>query len=184
MSAGKQTSMESDIADICAANNGDKAGYESLYIRHRDWVFNLAWRFTGNREDALDVLQETFIYLLRKFPGFKLTSNLRTFLYPVVKNLSIEFSRKKRRLVASGEVLTELVAPVSKGTNSGEGLAAVLAILPPESREILLMRFVDDLTIEEIAQALGVPGNTIKSRLYRALQTLHGDPRAKKYFLE
>jgi RNA polymerase sigma-70 factor (ECF subfamily) len=176
--------MDADHADIVAANNGDKAGYESLYRRHRDWVFNLAWRFTGNRDDALDVLQETFAYLLTKFPGFELTSNLRTFLYPAVKNFSIASNRKKRRFASSEEELAQAAAPISRDTNLDEGLAAVLAVLPSESRETLLMRFVDDMTIEEIAEALTLPVSTVKSRLYRALQTLRDDPRAKKYFLE
>jgi RNA polymerase sigma-70 factor (ECF subfamily) len=176
--------MDADRADIDAANSGDRAAFESLYYRHRDWVFNLAWRFTGNREDALDVLQEVFAYLLRKFPGFELTANLRTFLYPVVKNLSIESNRKKRRFTSSEEELAQAAAPISKGSNLDEGLAAILTILPSESREILLMRFVDDMTIEEIAEALAIPVSTVKSRFYRALQSLHDEPRARKYFLE
>jgi RNA polymerase sigma-70 factor, ECF subfamily len=176
--------MDADRTDISAANNGDVIGYENLYHRHRDWVFNLAWRFTGNCDDALDVLQETFIYLLGKFPGFELTSNLRTFLYPVVKNLSIESNRKKQRFVGSEEELAQTAAPISHKVDMDEGLAAVLATMPSESREILLMRFVDDMTIEEIADVLALPLSTVKSRLYRTLQTLRDDPCAKKYFLE
>ncbi len=176
--------MNDDSLYIEAANRGDPAGFKELYYRYHNWIYNLAWRFTGNSEDALDILQETFIYVLKKFPGFELTSNLRTFLYPVVKNLSIESNRKKRRFVGSEEELAQVVAPISRDTDLDEGLAAVLAVLPSESRETLLMRFVDDMTIEEIAEALALPVSTIKSRLYRALQSLRDDPRVQKYFLK
>ena len=63
-------------------------------------------------------------------------------------------------------------------------LAAVLTALPVEQREIVLMRFVDDLTLEEIAQIQEMPLGTVKSRLYRALQSLKNDPHTRKYFLE
>ncbi|UCC97066.1 MAG: hypothetical protein JSW66_14615, partial [Phycisphaerales bacterium] len=59
--------MESDRQLIESANQGDPDAFGALYLRYRDWVYRLAWRFTGNREDALDVLQETFTYVLGKF---------------------------------------------------------------------------------------------------------------------
>jgi RNA polymerase sigma-70 factor (ECF subfamily) len=55
---------------ITAINAGDDHAFEALYYRYRDWVVRLAQRFTGNPDDVLDVLQETFAYLSRKFPGF------------------------------------------------------------------------------------------------------------------
>ena len=60
----------SDESLIEAMNNGDTRAFEVLYHRYRDWVYRLACRFTGDDEEALDVLQETFVYFLRKFPGF------------------------------------------------------------------------------------------------------------------
>ena len=63
-------------------------------------------------------------------------------------------------------------------------LAAVLAVLPESQREVLLMRFVDDMSLQEIAAALNVPVGTVKSRLYHGLQTLRGDRRTRDYFFE
>src|SRR6185436_18590576 len=74
---------------VALANQGDARAFELLYWRHRDWVVNLAFRFTRDRDLALDVLQETFLYLLRKFPGFTLTCQLRSLLYPAVRHLAI-----------------------------------------------------------------------------------------------
>ena len=81
-----------------AINGGSEAAFETLYLRYRDWVTGLAARMCGDRDDALDVLQETFSYVLGKFPGFELRARFTTFLYPVVKNLSIAARRKRHRL--------------------------------------------------------------------------------------
>ena len=92
-----QSDRRSDQELIAAINGGDTDAFEVLYHRYRDWVVNLAYRFTGDREMALDVLQETFLYFVKKFPGFKLTAQLRTFLYPAVRNLSTGIRRKAER---------------------------------------------------------------------------------------
>jgi RNA polymerase sigma-70 factor (ECF subfamily) len=163
-------------------NEGDAAAFETLYFRYRDWVHRLAWRFTGRPEDALDVLQETFAYLLKKFPGFRLTASMTTFLYPVVKHLSLN-TRRKRPAALDEESLAAIPDPATADTSRAE-LAAAVATLSPEHREVVLMRFVDDMSLDEIADALMIPSGTVKSRLHRALETLRADPRTQAYFLE
>ena len=177
--------MDSDQELIELINQGDPDAFECLYRRYRDWVHRLAWRFTGNQQDALDVLQETFIYLLGKFPGFELTASMTTFLYPVVRHLSLAIRSKSRRFTSDEEILSEIAAPASKETpHYRSELAAVLTVLPDEQREVLLMRFVDDMTLQEIATALNIPLGTVKSRMHHALQTLRHDRRTRDYFLE
>ena len=177
--------MESDRELIESVNRGDPDAFEALYHRYRDWVYGLAWRFTANRSDALDVLQETFTYLLGKFPGFELTASMTTFLYPVVRHISLRVRSKSRRFASDEEVLEELAAPASQAAERVRSeLAAVLAVLPDQQREVLLMRFVDDMSLQEIAAAMDVPVGTVKSRLYNGLQTLRGDRRTRDYFLE
>ena len=177
--------MESDQELVERANRGDSDAFEAIYYRYRDWVYRLAWRFTGSRADALDVLQETFAYLLGKFPGFELTAAMTTFLYPVVRHTSLAVRRKNRRFASDEEALGELVAPASRqDERSRSELAAVLAGLNEAQREIVLMRFVDAMSLKEIADALAVPLGTVKSRLHHALQTLRNDRRTRDYFLE
>ena len=177
--------MDSDQELIELVNEGDADAFETLYRRYRDWVYHVAWRFTGSRQDALDVLQETFTYLLGKFPGFSLTASMTTFLYPVVRHISMTIRSKNRRFVSDEEMLSEITAPASKETHGSRSeLAAVLAVLPDEQREVLLMRFVDEMSLEEIAAALNIPLGTVKSRLHNALQKLQDDRRTKEYFLE
>lgn len=177
--------MDSDQELIESANKGSPDAFEALYYRYRDWVYRLAWRFTGNQQDALDVLQETFTYLLGKFPGFELTASMTTFLYPVVKHLSIAIRSKSRRFTSDEDVISELAVPASKETEGSRSeLAAALTILPGEQREVLLMRFLDDMSLQEVATALNIPLGTVKSRLHHALKKLRSDRRTRDYFLK
>ncbi|MHC4115371.1 MAG: RNA polymerase sigma factor [Planctomycetota bacterium] len=170
---------------IKLANKGGTDAFETLYYRYRDWVYQLAWRFTGDQDKALDVLQETFIYLLKKLPNLKLTARMTTFLYPVVKHLSLTTYRSNKHLVHAEESLKDLPSTANKKINGVRvELAAALAVLPEEQREVILMRFVDDMKMKEIALTLNIPIGTIKSRLHNALQALRRDRRTKDYFLE
>ena len=178
--------METDKDFIEAANKGEVAGFEGIYYRYRHWVMSLACRFTGNREDALDVLQETFTYLLKKFPGFELRSSMTTFLYPVIKHLSIRIQQKNRKFVSTDQELANLPGPTlpSSPDESRAQLAGALTGLTDGQREVLLMQFVDAMTLQEIAEALEISVGTVKSRSHRALQTLRDNPHTRKYFLQ
>jgi len=173
-----------DLELIAAINNGDAAAFEALYFRHRDWVVGLAHRFTGDSDSALDVMQETFLYFLRKFPGFRLTASLKTFLYPAVRNLSIAARNKASRYQATATELERIEhTPASEAVETGIGdLAVVLAGLSEDHREVLLLRFVDGLSLAEIAQAAETPLGTVKSRLHNALELLRRDERTKEFF--
>lgn len=178
--------MEQDRELIERINTGDVEAFEALYRRYRDWVYWLAWRFTGRQGLAQDVVQETFIYLLKKFPGFRLTAKMTTFLYPVVRNLSRNARRKAARFIgAEEEIFTQL--PTSKPHDTDQSrkeLAVVLSILSGAQREVVLMRFLDGMSLEEIAAALSIPVGTVKSRLYNALAVLREDERTRHYFFD
>jgi RNA polymerase sigma-70 factor, ECF subfamily len=184
MTAHSAAHAPSDRELITAINGGDAAAFEILYFRYRDWVTGLAFRFTGDSDAALDVLQETFLYVLRKFPGFRLTANFKTFLYPAVRNLSIAARRKAERYQASEEALKQLEstpAPTTPDPTSGD-LGIVLDRLPEEQRELVLLRFVDGLSLNEISEAMAIPLGTVKSRLHNALQALRQDERTRAFF--
>lgn len=177
MGPGDDPRSDSDLA--AAIRAGDDSAFEALYYRYRDWVVRLAYRFTQHQDDSLDVLQETFAYLVRKSPALQLTASMKTFLYPVVRNLALEIRRKRRPDLS--DALDFIPASPSRTSGRGE-LSMALARLPETHREVVLMRFVDDLKLEEIAEALGIPLGTVKSRLHNALSTLRSDPAAREYF--
>ena len=174
-------SHQTDQQLIAAINEGCSDSFAVLYHRYKDWVVQLAWRFTGSHDDALDVLQETFAYLVRKFPGFELTAAMTTFLYPAVRNLSIA-ARKKRQRSTSPEAVTDQLQSIMAPADQVESeLTGVLSGLSESHREILLMRFVDELTQPEIATALNLPVGTVKSRLHHAVQAVKNCPEVLNY---
>ncbi len=172
MNAASRSADEEDARLVDAANGGDRRALETLYDRHRDWVGRLALRLTGHRDDALDVLQETFLYFFRKFPGFEKRARLRTLLYPVVRNLAIDAGRRRRRY-ATAAPAPEAAAPEPRSPAAErEKLEARLASLDAGHREVVLLRFADDFSLAEIAAALEIPLGTVKSRLHHALRQL------------
>jgi RNA polymerase sigma-70 factor (ECF subfamily) len=167
-----------------ALNAGEAAAFEAIYYRYRDWAARLASRFCRDENDALDVVQETFLYLHRKFPGFVLSARLTTFLYPVIKHLALAARRKRGRM--GGDPLALELAPAPAARDRGaEGIAdlhVVVSAVPEIHREVLLMRYVDDMSLEEISQAMSIPLGTVKSRIHNALKTLAEDPRTQRFF--
>ena len=162
---------------VDALNSGEATAFDVLYFRHSDWVMRLAERFTGHHDDALDVLQETFAYFVRKFPGFELTAALTTFLYPAVKNFSIAARRKRMRSVNENQDALSMIPAIQPPESpDADALNQTLSGLSDAHREILLMRFVDDMTQPEIAAALDVPLGTVKSRLHNALLAVRQSP--------
>lgn len=180
---------DSDAALVTVCNRGgaDAAAraFDTLYRRHRAFVLRVALRFVRERDVAADVLQETFMYLLRQFPpsgsGLRLTARLTTYLYPIAKNFAISAGRKRRRLEHADDDLIESL-PAPAGEAGGDSIDLALEGLSEERREVLTLRFVDDLSLEEIADALDIPLGTVKSRLHLALKALRDDPRIKDLF--
>lgn len=159
-------------------NAGEADAFNLLYYRHRDWIFRMAWRITGSPHHADDVIQEVFRYFLGKFPGFELTCALRSFLYPVVRNLSLNLVKKARQYdggPAAEAYLGSLPAEAA-GTAGDDGIAALVAHLGDDQREVLMLRFAEGMTVPEIAELTGVPLGTVKSRLHHALGALRRNP--------
>jgi RNA polymerase sigma-70 factor, ECF subfamily len=165
----------SDEELVGAANGGERGALEALYLRHRDWIFTVARRFCQNDADAADVLQETFLYFLDKFPGFELRAQLRTFLYPVAKHLAMNRRRQDERTEPLPEDLDRRPAATPRDeATERQALAEMVEKLPEIHREVIQLRFADGLDLEEMARALEIPPGTVKSRLHHALAALRG----------
>jgi RNA polymerase sigma-70 factor (ECF subfamily) len=153
---------------VAAANRGDAAAMEQLYFRHRDWVYSLALRFTRDPDDAADTAQEVFFYLFQKFPGLELSCELRSLLFPAVRNVAIRLRQRRAR----SQPLEATAEPAAPALPERGDIAGLVACLPEEQREVVLLRFAEDLSFEEIARRLDLPLGTVKSRLHRALGEL------------
>ena len=172
-----------ELVRVCNEGNATDAAraFTAIYGRYKDYVIRVALRFVRDRETALDVLQETFSYLLRKFPpsgdGLILTAQLTTLLYPVAKNNALTLMRKADRF-PTDEGLRPDDLPARTSSESGD-IADVMRELSDEHREVILLRFVDDLSLGEIADVLRIPLGTVKSRLHLAIRHLRESPQIR-----
>ena len=190
MVGARNSDGRSDEQLVDACNHGSAAeahaAFETLYRRHKDFVMRVAMRYVRDNEMALDVLHESFTYLLRKFPpagdGLTLTAKLTSLLYPVAKNSAISMMRKADRFPSSPGTEPDDLA--GKEEQDSESIKAILDDLSPEHREVILLRFVDDMPLADIAAALDLPVGTVKSRLHLALGRLRKSPQVKDFFEE
>jgi len=179
-----QDRTDADLVHLCntAASPVATAAFAALYRRHRTYVLRIAARFAGDRDTALDALQETFAWLLRQFPpvgeGLTLTGKLTTLIYPVAKHCALDLRRQGRR-DTTGLDIPEQPAPPASSAND---LEAVFAALSEDHREVLVLHYVEGCTLAEIAEALAIPLGTVKSRLHLAVKQLRDDPVARQFF--
>ena len=177
---------DAELVDLC--NTGDRSdaieAFETLYARHKDYVIRVAFRYVGDANLALDVLQDTFSYILRKFPppgeGLRLDAKFRTLLYVVAKNNAISLLRKVSKADSGGEIdPDELPAP---GYRDSGDLAKLLQGLTPGQREIITLRFIDDQPLKDIGEILDIPLGTVKSRLHKAIDAMRKLPNVIDFF--
>ncbi len=178
---------EQEAAVIQAVLGGDVNAYEALVKEYEKNVYNLALRMTGNSEDAYDMSQEAFIKAYNSLSSFRGESKFSVWLYRIVSNVCLDFLRSRNRkptlsLSVEDDDGDEVEMDIADESQSPEQLLdraltrdAVrrgLAALPPEHREILLLREIQGLSYEEIAEALGLEEGTVKSRIFRARKKL------------
>jgi RNA polymerase sigma-70 factor (ECF subfamily) len=166
-----------DVIDAC--RRGDADAFGALFEAHRDRVYSIALRFSGDSSVALDITQETFLKLLSKIGEFRGEASFESWLYRMVVNGCLDYRRAGRRwspllegwlgaLRASGEsVLQQLLR-----TEVQESVQQVVAKLPPELRIVVILRYTEQLSYDEIAEILGCPPGTVASRLNRAHKLL------------
>jgi len=169
---------EDDQRLVDAANGGDAGAFGALYERHKAWAHKVALRFTGHAGDAADVVQEVFLYWLAKFPGFRLTARVTTFLYPAIVHEARAARGRRGRYASDEEALAALPGAPGSASSEREELLAALARLPAGQRDVLCLRYLDGLDEAEIAETLGIPRGTVKSRAFLGLHALREDPRA------
>ena len=178
---------EQEAAVIQAVLDGDVNAYEALVKENEKNVYNLALRMTGNSEDAADMAQEAFIKAYNSLTAFRGDSKFSVWLYRIVSNVCLDFlrSRSRKQTVSlstendDGEEVeldsadeTHSPEPLLDRSLTRDAVRRGLAALPPDHREILLLREIQGLSYEEIADVLGLEAGTVKSRIFRARKKL------------
>jgi RNA polymerase sigma-70 factor (ECF subfamily) len=174
------------LVQQCAA--GDEAACARLMSDHQRMVYQLAFHLLGDAQEALDLSQEVFLRVFRTLPSFRGQSTLRTWIYRIVVNQASNRLRWWRRRHRAQQVPLEEHA-ATHGDLPDQRSAAMpdrllqqrevadrvwgaLGQLPFDQRTVIVLREIDGLSYEEIAESLGVAVGTVKSRLARARGTL------------
>lgn len=163
------TNSGSDAALLDAHLAGDPDAFGELVRRHRDVLWAVALRTTGNPADAEDALQEALISALRAVERFERRSAVRTWLYRIVVNASLDRLRRASARPADPLEDTDPPARLDEATQVVDRLdiEAALQTLPPGQRAAVVLVHVEGLSVAEAAEVLGVPEGTVKSRCSR-----------------
>lgn len=164
----------SDAELTAAYARGDVRAFEALYHRHKRAVFRFARRFTGDDALADDVVQETFRAVVDQAATLRVRGELTGWLYVVAKRAALRAREKAHRSQGDPHDLARAVDvhDASAPDDTAGDVARRVAALPEIQREVVLLRFVDDWSLEAIAAALEVPLGTVKSRLHNALRAM------------
>ncbi|NIM03506.1 sigma-70 family RNA polymerase sigma factor [bacterium] len=178
--------LVSDEILVKKSQKGDYPSFEELVKRYEKKIYNLAYRIMGNKEDASDVLQETFLQAFRKLAGFKGKAKFSTWLYRIAVNICLMKKRKGKRIETvsldipiltkeEDEIKRELrddwsESPLATLENEEvkKNLSKAIDSLPEEYKTVFLLRGLNGLSNEEVANVLKISLPAVKSRLHRA----------------
>jgi len=174
--ASSPTCATDELIERCL--NGDQAAWESIVRLYRRRVFNVAYRFVGRHDQAEDLTQDVFLKLYRSLDTFDRRANFQTWLISVSRNLCIDHYRsvRKERESINRDVDPADVAPVATDTRAdvqlerrdrAKLLRRALDTLAPTLRAAVMLRDIQELTYQEIAERLHLPEGTVKSRINR-----------------
>lgn len=179
---GRAAESERDRELILRAQRGDGGAFRELVERHRRRAFAIAVGLVRDEEDALEIVQEAFFRVYRGLSSFNGAASFFTWLYRIVKNLSIDLMRRPawQRELALDEVdggfdtcIDEAdPADVLRRREIAARIGDALEALPPYHRGVILMRELEGMSYEEMAEAMGVSKGTIMSRLFHARKKL------------
>lgn len=186
-----------DKALIIRAKQGDMHAFAEIVECYKDKIYAFLFRLTASREDAYDLAQEVFLRVFNNLHTFDDTMRFSPWLYRIAQNLAVDHLRKRRNLVyldePSGEdgglywqIESDEPGPeeIVEFSDLKQSLEDALTKLSPMYRTVLLLRFVQELSYEDMARALDLPLTTVKTRLHRAREALREHLTKQGYFQE
>lgn len=152
--------------------HGDEKAFETLYHEYSSEIFNYVLKVLGNRDLAEEVLEETFVRLFRS--DLEETGKLKNWLYRVVTHLSYRLMRLKKRELCGSEAHPERMRSPSheEGVLSRVQIQRALMKIPEKQRTVIVLKFYQGCTYAEIAEILGCPLGTVKTRMHGGLKRL------------
>ncbi|USG68270.1 RNA polymerase sigma factor [Brevibacillus ruminantium] len=139
---------------------------------NKENVYRLAFSYVKNAENALDIVQDSIHKALSSSATLESEGAMKSWFYRIVVNTSLDFLRKQKRIQLVDDKTLELHGPTSEDAYPDIDLEKALEELPHAFRTVVVLRYFEDLKIEEIAEVMNENTNTIKTRLYQALRKL------------
>jgi len=172
--------MTSDEDLVRRCWSGDRGAFELLFTRHRDSVFNIALRISGNRELAEDITQDAFVRAYLGLSSFRGQAKLSTWLYRIAVNQALRTKSVGSRRAEKEQGMDDLVltsdAPgPEKSAERSEietRVRRAITELPPAQRAVISLRYIEGLDLAEVAAITGSPLGTVKSRIHHALRSM------------
>ena len=168
--------VDADEALIARFLAGHRSAFDSLFAKYQDYVYNIVYGIVGSSDEARDVSQEVFVQVYRSLPSFRRGSRFATWLYRIAVNRAVDAARsaKGRRWLPLLETLSATPDPdanpahnAEKGAEQRE-IQSVLMKVPVQHRDVLVLKYFQDLSVDEIAEVLGISVTAAKVRLHRA----------------
>lgn len=141
-------------------------------IQFQENHYRIAFSYVKNSEDALDIVQESIYKALGSMNSIKNPAGIKTWFYRIVVNTSLDFLRKRKKIMLPGEDALAAFDLGSADSYQDFDLQKALDSLPDHCRTIVLLRYCEDLKLEEIAEIMNQNVNTIKTNLYKSLERL------------
>ncbi|MBR2424906.1 MAG: sigma-70 family RNA polymerase sigma factor [Tidjanibacter sp.] len=174
----------SDAQLVTFALDGDSVAFETLFKRYRDGIYNICLQRTGgNVDDALDLMQETFVKVYVNLAKYDSRFTFGQWIYTIARNNFIDYVRRRRDDLSLDSLprSSSPLSPVDGDQTPEERIISeqhsvqmegCMAALPEKYRQMVEMRFVRELSYEEIASQLGLPLGTVKTQIHRARERL------------
>ena len=162
---------------IQKALQGNRSAWMKLIKRYEKSIYNYGLRMTSNREDALDLMQEIFTSVFRNLATYRGEGVFKAWLFRIASYRCVEFYRRKKPtqgLYDAPEMECEAAKPdeLLLMNRDSEQLISAMSQLPLAQKAVIELKFFGQFTFDEIADQLNVSSNTVKSRLYAALDKL------------
>lgn len=163
---------------ITRSRAGDLEAYDHLVGAHQDRIYHVAFRITGNREDAWDAAQDAFVRAYQGLRSFRGEAGFGTWLHRIAVNAALDIVRRRPRTVSS-DPDPQWTAPDDPADQAVRAdvqrrVQSAIAALPPEQRTAVALRDLQGCSYEEIARILQVPLGTVRSRIARGREALRG----------
>jgi len=173
---------KNDYQLVLKAREGSQKAYADLMQRYKDSIYFMSLKMVNNREDAMDITVETFAKAFEKLDKYQPEFAFSTWLFRVATNNCIDFLRKKKLSTVSidnmmdedddrpMQIKSDTLNPEESSIKKQQSkdLKVLIESLPPRYRNLLTLRYFDELSYEEIAQQLDLPLGTVKAQLFRA----------------